>query len=238
MIPNEIMSKKEIEKQINILEKSIEEMISLDKKLIPFKLNKAKQYTNQIKELFTQLISKGYIRIESRDLDGYCKESLDKWDKVDYFINKNKKSNKFSTFQQVFYQTKPQKTTLILGCSLYLMIFENMMAQFDDGAIIRIFADLKNKQGISIGCYISAFSKIEVLKRFNKLNSEFFDELDRNLRNNIGHFNFQISNNKLVYGKGKLTKRELREKTKKILWLSHIILLNKDLAIREYLLKF
>lgn len=231
------MNKKEIEKQINILEKSIEEMLSLDKKLIPFKLNKAKQYTNQIKELFTQLIFKGDIRLEGRDLGRHCKESLDKWDKINYFINKNRKSSKFSTFQQVFYLIKPQKTAFVLSCSLYLMIFENLLAQFDDETIIRIFADLENRKGINISDYISAYSKIEILRRFNKQNSEFLNELDRELRNVIGHFYFQIHNKKLIYRNNKISKGELRRKTEKILWLSHMVLLNKDLAIREYFLK-
>lgn len=228
--------RKEIEEQIRILEKSIEGMLTSGKKLVPFNPNKAKNCNEQIKKLFAELISKGYLKIEAEDLNSICKESLDKWDKIDYFINKHRKSSSLSTFQQVFYSIKPQKTALILGCSLYLMIFENLFAQFDNGVIIRIFADLENKKGISIGNYISAYSKIEVLRRLDKSNTEFLDETDRELRNSIGHFDFRIHNRRLFYRNTSITKKELREKTKKILWLSHMVVLNKDLAIREYLL--
>jgi len=228
--------RKEIEEQIRILEKSIERMLTLGKKLVPFNLNKAKNYNEQIKKLFVELISKGYLKIEAKDLNSIFKESLDKWDKIDYFINKNRKSSSLSTFQQVFHSIKPQKTALILGCSLYLMIFENLFAQFDNEVIIRIFADLENKKGVSIGNYISVHSKIEILRRLDKSNTEFLDETDREFRNSIGHFDFRIHNRRLLYRDTSITKKELREKTKKILWLGHMVVLNKDLAIREYLL--
>lgn len=221
--------RKKIQEQIDILEEAIKGMFSL----APFKLNKAKEYDCQIKELFVNLILKGYLKVETDDLDLICKESLDKWNEIDYFL----KPKKNSTFQQVFYLTKPQKTALILGCSLYLMIFENLLNQFDDKTIRSTFADIKNKEGIHIGSYTPADSKIKTLIKSNELNSEFLKELDKNLRNAIAHFDFQIYNKKLVYGDKKVNKSELREKTKKILWLNHIILLNKDLAIREYLLK-
>lgn len=229
--------RKEIEKQIRILEKSIRRMLTLGKKLVPFSLNKAKNYNEQIKKLFIEFISKGYLKIEAEDLNSICKESLDKWNKIDYFINKKRKSSSPSTFQQVFYSIKPQKTALILGCSLYLMIFENLFAQFDNGGIIRIFADLENKKGINIGNYTSAYSKTEILRRLDKTNTKFLGETDRELRNFIAHFDFQIHNRKLFYRNLNVTKKELREKTKKILWLSHMVILNKDLAIRECLLK-
>jgi len=229
--------RKEIEEQIRFLEKSIEGMLTLGGKLVPFNLNKAKNYNERIKKLFVEFISKGYLKIEAKDLNSICKESLDKWDKIDYFINKNRKSSRLSTFQQVFYSIKPQKTALILGCSLYLMIFENLFAQFDNEVIIRIFADLENKKGISNGNYISVHSKIEILRRLDKSNTKFLDETCRELRNSIGHFDFLIHNGRLFYGGTSITKKELREKTEKILWLSHMVLLNKDLAIREYLLK-
>ena len=228
--------KKIIEKQLIILKESIREMLDLDKNLMAFRLSQAKEYTAQAKELFSQLLLKNYIRIETTDINTLCKESLDKWDKIYYFIGKNKKTEA-STFQQVFYSIKSQKTALTLGCSLYLLLFENLLAQFDDKAIIRIFADLKNKNGLNIGNYISAYSKIEILRRFDESNTSFLQELDRKLRNAIGHFDFQIHNTNLICGTRTLTKKELREKTKKTLWLTHIVLLNKDLAIREHLLK-
>ena len=72
------MDKNEIEKQIVILEKSIREMLSFDKRLISFSSSKAKDYNNQIKKLFTQLTYNKHIRIESCDLNKYCEEGLDK----------------------------------------------------------------------------------------------------------------------------------------------------------------
>ena len=223
------MEQKEIERQIKILEKSIKEMFDL----IPFELNVAKKYDNQIKKLFVKLISKGYLKIKTDNLDLIYEENLDTWSRIKYFVEPENNS----TFQQVFYLIKPQKTALILGCSLYLMIFENLLAQFDNKTIIKIFADIKNKKSINIGSYISIYSKIEILKRFDKLNSLFLNKLDRKLRNIIGHFNFQIQDEKLTYNGNSISKEQLREKTEKILWLNHMVLLNKSLVIREYLLK-
>jgi len=227
---------KMIKEQISILEKSIKGMLNL-KDLVPFELDKAKEYVSKINILFTNLVSKEYFKIETSDLDVLCKDGLDKWDKINYFL----KPEKNSTFQQVFYSIKPEKTALILGCSLYLMIFEDFLYQFDKNTIIRIFEDLKNKKDINISNQISAYAKIEILKRFlerfDKTNSEFFNELDRELRNSIAHFDFHIKNNQLIYNNESINKQQLKIKTEKIFWLGHIILLTKDLVIRKHLLK-
>lgn len=232
-------TKETIEEHISILEKSIKDMLDLDKRLTSFKLSERKEYSNQIKELFEQLVSRNYIKIENKDLNALCEEDLDELDKIGYFSDRSKKSTEPSTFQQGFYLIKSQKTALILGCALYLMIFENLLTQFDNKLIRRISEDLRNKGGkrANVHNHISAHSKIEILRRFNESNVKFLEELDKDLRNAIGHFDFQIQNKHLIYGKKTLTKKELREKTQKIFWLNHIILLNKGLVIREYWLK-
>jgi len=158
-------------------------------------------------------------------------------DRINYFIDIKRKSD-YSTFQQVFYLIKPQKTALTLGCSLYLMIFEDLLFQFDDEVMRSIYDNSPDKRGINISKkYIPAHSKVKILRRFNKPNSEFVNELDMNLRNCIAHFDFKICNRRLCYKGKSITKKELREKTKKIFFLDHMILLNKELAIRECILK-
>ena len=59
-------TKETIEEHISILEKSIKDMLDLDKRLTSFKLSERKEYSNQIKELFEQLVSRNYIKIEKK----------------------------------------------------------------------------------------------------------------------------------------------------------------------------
>ncbi|MBI5254038.1 MAG: hypothetical protein HY930_06575 [Euryarchaeota archaeon] len=239
-------------KHKEILTAAIKDMLEFKGDARAFKKEDAIRYQKEIGELFSKLLAEGYLKIENKHLEGkgyfeLKKQELDYIDKADYFLSSmyrrsHRQNHDVSLFQYAFYTKITPNQSSFLGLSLYLMVCEHVFNLFEDETLIRSFADLKNKGGIRVGKNVALYTKMEIIKRLARENSTFLGCIDRNLRNSIAHFDFDIDgrgtvtyikNNRQV----KLGRSELRNKVKQLLWLNRVMFLTKFLERVKYIEK-
>lgn len=237
-----------LSKHKEILTAAIKDMLEFKGDARAFKKEDAIRYQKEVGELFSKLLVEGYLKIENKHLEekGYSelkKQELDYIDKADYFLYPMysptyRQTNDVSLFQYAFYTKIVPNQSSFLGLTLYLMVCEHIFNLFEDETLIRAFADLKNKGDIRVGRNMTLYSKTELIKRFARGNCTFLSCVDRNLRNSIAHFDFEIDNRGTVtYRQVKLRRSELRNKVKQLLWLNRVMFLTKFLERVKYIEK-